>query len=243
MNAQREDAVRRLVVALDTSDRAAILDLARELAGRVGMFKIGLEAFTALGPELVGEVRALGVPVFLDLKLHDIPNTVERAARNLARLGVALMTTHAGGGRAMLEAAVRGAAAGTPEGASRPLVLAVTVLTSLDDAALDELGVPGGAAARVVSWARLARAAGCDGVVCSPRETAALRGQLGPEFVLLTPGIRPAGGEVADQKRVATPRDAVAAGATYIVVGRPITAAADPAAAAESILAELIVPS
>jgi orotidine-5'-phosphate decarboxylase len=188
-------------------------------------------------------VRALGVPVFLDLKLHDIPNTVERAARNLARLGVALMTTHAGGGRAMLEAAVRGAAAGTPEGASRPLVLAVTVLTSLDDAALDELGVPGGAAARVVSWARLARAAGCDGVVCSPRETAALRGQLGPEFVLLTPGIRPAGGEVADQKRVATPRDAVAAGATYIVVGRPITAAADPAAAAESILAELIVPS
>ncbi len=240
MSARREDAVRRVVVALDTSDRAAILDLARSLAGRVGMFKIGLEAFTAHGPALVGDVRALGVPVFLDLKLHDIPNTVERAARNLARLGVALMTTHACGGRAMLEAAVRGAAAGTPEGASRPLVLAVTVLTSLDDAALDELGIPGGAAARVASWASLARAAGCDGVVCSPRETAELRSQLGPEFVLLTPGIRPAGGDVGDQKRVATPRDAVAAGATYIVVGRPITAAPDPAAATEAILAELL---
>ncbi|MEW6337678.1 MAG: orotidine-5'-phosphate decarboxylase [Acidobacteriota bacterium] len=240
MSARREDAVRRLVVALDTSDRAAILALARDLSGRVGMFKVGLEAFTAHGPALVGEVRALGVPVFLDLKLHDIPNTVERAARNLARLGVAVMTTHAGGGRAMLEAAARGAAAGTPEGAARPLVLAVTVLTSLDDAALDELGIPGGAAARVASWAELARAAGCDGVVCSPRETAALRARLGPEFVLLTPGIRPAGGDVGDQKRVATPRDAVAAGATYIVVGRPITAAPDPAAAAEAILAELL---
>ena len=233
----RAEAVRRLVVALDTPSRAQAVAWARSLAGRVGLVKVGLELFTAAGPALVEELNALGTRVFLDLKLHDIPNTVERAAANCARLGVDLITVHAGGGRAMLAAAAAGAAAGAV--GARPRVLAVTVLTSLDDAALDELGIPGGAAARVTAWAALARAAGCDGVVCSPRELAELRRRLGAEIVLLAPGIRPAGTALGDQRRVATPAQAVADGADYIVVGRPITAAADPLAAAEAIVAEL----
>ena len=231
----RAEAIARLAVALDTSDPEEVARLAGVLEGRVGTLKVGLEAFTAGGPDLVRRVRDLGVPVFLDLKLHDIPNTVERAARNAARLGVAMLTVHASGGAAMLEAAVAGAAAaGHP-----PVVLAVTVLTSLDDAALAELGVPGGAAARVSAWAGMARRAGCGGVVCSPQEAAALRAALGPGFTLVTPGIRPAGEAAGDQRRVATPAAAVAAGADVLVIGRPITAAADPAAAADAIAAEL----
>jgi orotidine-5'-phosphate decarboxylase len=239
MGLTREQAVQTLVVALDASDRRRILDLARALEGRVGTVKVGLEAFSAAGPGLVDALHELGMPVFLDLKLHDIPNTVERAAANLARLGVRLFTVHASGGAAMLEAAVRGARAGTPSGSEPPKALAVTVLTSLDDAALEELGIPGGAAARVKGWAGLAARAGCQGVVCSAQEAAALRSALGADFILLTPGIRPAGGTVADQKRVATPLAAVRAGADLLVVGRPITAAPDPAAAAEAILREL----
>jgi orotidine-5'-phosphate decarboxylase len=233
----RDEAVRRLVVALDTPSREQALAWARSLRGRVGLVKVGLELFTAAGPALLGELAALGVGVFLDLKLHDIPNTVERAARNCARLGVRLITVHAAGGRAMLTAAAAGAAAGAT--GERPRVLAVTVLTSLDDAALDELGIPGGAAARVLAWATLAHRAGCDGVVCSPQELAELRRRLGAGFILLAPGIRPAGAEVGDQRRVATPAAAMAAGADYLVVGRPITAASDPVAAAEAIVAEL----
>ena len=234
----RDAAVRRLVVALDTASREQALAWARSLSGRVGLVKVGLELFTAAGPALVEELAGLGVPVFLDLKLHDIPNTVERAARTCARLGVRLLTVHATGGAAMLAAAAAGAAAAASAG-ERPRVLAVTVLTSLDDAALDALGIPGGAAARVLAWADLARRSGCDGVVCSPHELAALRGRLGADFVLLAPGIRPTGAEIGDQRRVATPAAAVAAGADYIVVGRPITAAPDPVAAAEAIVAEL----
>jgi len=229
------EAVARLAVALDTSEPDEVARLAGALRGRVGTVKIGLEAFTAGGPDLVRRVRDLGTPVFLDLKLHDIPNTVERAARNAARLGVAMLTVHASGGSAMLEAAVAGASA-----AERPpVVLAVTVLTSLDDAALAELGVPGGAAARVSAWAAMARRAGCGGVVCSPQEAAALRAALGERFRLVTPGIRPAGESAGDQRRIATPAAAVAAGADILVIGRPITAAADPAAAADAIAAEL----
>jgi orotidine-5'-phosphate decarboxylase len=231
----RAEAVARLAVALDTSGRDEIFRLARVLAGRVGTVKVGLEAFTAHGPELVRQVRALGAPVFLDLKLHDIPNTVERAARNAARLGAAMLTVHASGGEAMLRAAVAGAA----EAENPPAVLAVTVLTSLDDAALDGLGIPGGAAGRVRAWAEIARRAGCGGVVCSPHEAAALRAALGVGFLLVTPGVRPAGAADADQRRVATPRAAVEAGADILVVGRPITGAGDPAAAAEAILAEI----
>jgi orotidine-5'-phosphate decarboxylase len=233
----RDEAIRRLVVALDTASREQALEWARALTGRVGLAKVGLELFTAAGPALVEEIAALGVPVFLDLKLHDIPNTVERAARNCARLGVRLLTVHAGGGAAMLAAAAAGAAAVAV--AERPRVLAVTVLTSLDDAALDELGIPGGATARVLSWAALAQRCGCDGVVCSPQEVAELRRRLGTKLVLLAPGIRPAGVAIADQRRVATPAAAVAAGADYLVVGRPITGASDPAAAVEAIVDEM----
>ncbi len=233
----REDAVRRLVVALDTPSREQAVAWTRALAGRVGLVKVGLELFTAAGPALVEELGAAGVPVFLDLKLHDIPNTVERAAANCARLGARLITVHAGGGRAMLAAAAAGVA--SVAAAERTRVLAVTVLTSLDDEALAELGIGGGAAARVSAWAELAHAAGCDGVVCSPRELAELRRRIGPPFVLLAPGIRPAGAAVGDQRRVATPAAAVADGADYLVVGRPITAAPDPVAAAEAIVAEM----
>ncbi len=235
----RDDAVRRLVVALDTSTRERALQLAGELAGRVGMFKLGLEAFTASGPSLVEDVQALGHRVFLDLKLHDIPNTVQRAAMNCARLGVAIFNVHAGGGRAMMEAAVEGSLAATPPGSTPPQVLAVTVLTSLDDAALGELGVSGAAADVVLRWARMAKQAGCAGVVCSPREAARLRRELGPDFVLLTPGIRPGGEARDDQRRIATPADAIAAGSTYLVVGRPITGAAQPAAAADAVVDEM----
>jgi orotidine-5'-phosphate decarboxylase len=231
----RAEAVKRIAVALDTSDRGEIVRLAKALQGRVGTVKLGLEAFTTGGPDLVREVNDLGTPVFLDLKLHDIPNTVERAARNIARLGVAMLTVHASGGGAMLKAAVAGAAA-----AERPpVVLAVTVLTSLDDGTLADLGIPGGAAQRVSAWAVIARRAGCGGVVCSPQEAAALRGSIGSGFLLVTPGIRAAGEAAGDQRRVATPASAVAAGADILVIGRPITASPDPTAAADTILAEL----
>lgn len=235
----REEASARLVVALDTAERERALRLARQLRGAAGMMKVGLEAFTALGPGLVEELLGAGMRVFLDLKLHDIPHTVERAAAACARLGVSVFNVHAAGGPAMLGAAVAGAEAGTPAGGQRPLVLAVTVLTSLDDAALVVLGVRGSAQEVVSRWARMAKGAGCDGVVCSAQEAASLRRELGEGFVLLTPGIRPAGKDAGDQKRVVTPAAAIVAGATYLVVGRPITDAADPLAAAEAILAEM----
>jgi len=235
----RGAALRRLAVALDLSERDAIVAMARSLVGHCGMVKLGLEAFSAHGPDLVREVAGLGMPVFLDLKLHDIPNTIERAARNVARLRVAMITVHASGGEAMLRAAVAGASAGTPAGARPPVVVAVTVLTSLDDAALEQLGMPGGAARRARAWAELAQRAGCAGVVCSSLEAATLRTERGPDFLLVTPGIRPSGTDAADQRRVATPAAALAAGADILVVGRPITGSPDPAAAAEAILAEL----
>lgn len=235
----RAEAVRRLVVALDIADRGRALELARQLRDVAGMMKVGLEAFTALGPGFVEELVAGGMQVFLDLKLHDIPNTVERAAASCARLGVSLFNVHAAGGPAMLHAAVAGAEAGTQQGAERPVVLAVTVLTSLDDATLEFLGVSGSTQDVVARWARMSKEAGCDGVVCSAREAAVLRAQLGERFILLTPGIRPAGEEAADQRRVVTPAAAIGAGATYLVVGRPITGAADPRTAAEAILADM----
>ncbi len=240
MGVTSTEAVSRLVVALDTSERGKILDLATVLRPHVGMMKVGLEAFTACGPALVSDVLALGMPVFLDLKLHDIPNTVERAARNAAGLGVRLLTVHAGGGEAMLKAAVAGAREGAAAGQTPPDVIAVTVLTSLDDAALHALDMPGSAAERVQAWAEVAHRAGCGGVVCSPQEVAALRRAHGPEFILVSPGIRPAGEARGDQKRVATPRAAIEAGASYLVVGRPITGARDPAAAAAAIVTEMV---
>lgn len=217
-----------LIVALDVPDAVHALDLADRLRGRVGMCKVGLELFCAEGPMVV-EAVSRRAPVFLDLKFHDIPATVEGAARGAARIGVAMFTVHAAGGAPMIEAAVRGAG----EGARRadvpvPLVIAVTVLSSVPEGEGD-----------AVSRATEAIAAGADGVVVSGTEVARVRRALGPDAVLIVPGIRPAGASLDDQRRVLAPREAMDAGATRIVVGRPVTAAPDPAAAADAIVASL----
>lgn len=231
----------KLIVALDVSSAEAGSRLATRLHGHVGMFKVGLENFTAEGPVLPRFLVATGEKVFLDLKLHDIPNTVRAAARAAAQLGVSMFNVHAWGGRKMMEAASQGAAEGSElrQDGTRPRVLAVTVLTSLTEDALRELGISGSAEEVVVRLARLAREAGLDGVVASPREIAALRGAMGPDFLIVTPGIRPANAAADDQARIATPEAAVRAGADYLVVGRPITGAADPAAAADAIVGEM----
>jgi len=216
----------RLVVALDVPDLDEAVRLAALLAGSVGWFKVGLELFSAWGPEAVRRVRAHG-PVFLDLKLHDIPNTVERAARRLSGLDVGLLTVHAGGGRPMLEAALAGFTSGR--------LLAVTVLTSLSDEDLGSLGEET-ADVRVPRLARLAVEAGIPGVVCAAPDLVRVRAAVGPDALVVTPGVRPDGGEVDDHARVATPAGALADGADLLVVGRPITRAADPLAAVEAIV-------
>jgi len=227
----------RLIVALDV----ARLDEARALVDRIGdvveWFKIGAQLFTAAGPAAVETIRQRGGRVFLDLKYHDIPAVVGSAVREAGRLGVGLLTVHAAGGTAMLRAAAEAASAGAGD---RPRVLAVTVLTSLDRAVLHrELQVPVAVEGHVVHLAGLARAAGVDGVVASPREASRLRTALSRSALVVTPGVRPLGAEARDQARVATPEAAVRAGADYLVVGRPITAASDPAAAAAAIVREI----
>jgi orotidine-5'-phosphate decarboxylase len=200
------------------------------------MFKIGGQLFTAEGPRAVTKLADLGFDIFLDLKFHDIPNTVAHAVAAAAWLPrVRLMTLHASGGLAMMRAARE--AAGTKK--NRPALLAVTVLTSFDEASLREIGMEGPLGSRVVALARLAKTAGMDGVVCSALEAPAVRRELGPEFKILVPGVRPASAATNDQSRIATPGDAVRAGADYLVVGRPITAAANPRAAALKIVAEI----
>jgi orotidine-5'-phosphate decarboxylase len=227
----------RLIVALDMPELAAAEALVKRLGGVVGHFKVGSALFTAAGPAAVEMVRRHGGRVFLDLKYHDIPATVAGAVHAAARLGVGLLTVHASGGLAMLRAAAEAARAA---GGDRPRILAVTVLTSLDRAALQrELGVPVAVEGHAVRLADLARAAGCDGVVASPREAARLRALLGPAALIVTPGIRPSGQGTDDQARTAAPGSAVRAGADYLVVGRPVTGAPDPVAAAAAILAEL----
>ena len=231
----------KLIVALDFSSAEAGARVADQLRGRVGMFKVGLENFSAEGPVLPRYLVAQGDKVFLDLKLHDIPNTVRAAARQAAQLGASMFNLHASGGRKMMEAAVEGAregSAGRRDGL-RALVLGVTVLTSLSGDDLAELGIAGSPEDAVVRLAQLAKQAGLDGVVASPREITALRKALGPDFIIVTPGIRPATAGANDQVRIATPASAIRAGASYIVVGRPITEAADPVAAAEAIVAEM----
>ena len=218
----------RLCAALDLPSLAAAEPFARAIAPHVGMLKVGLELFVAEGPPAVRAVAALGRPVFLDLKLHDIPNTVEGAARSAAASGAALLTVHAAGGAEMVRAAVRGAGPSVR-------VLAVTVLTSLDAAALERIGLEGPPEAAVVRLARLAVDAGAGGLVCSPHEVAAVRAAVGPGPLLVVPGVRPAGAARGDQARVATPAEAVRAGADVIVLGRPLRDAADPAAAAREI--------
>ncbi len=224
----------RVIAALDTTDLATARGWAAAIGPNCGLFKLGLEFFLANG---AAGMRAIGGrPVFLDLKLHDIPNTVAGAVRAVLPLAPRMLTLHAAGGAAMIAAARQAAEAA---GEARPVLLAVTVLTSLDGAALAATGVIGTPAEQVLRLARLALAAGADGLVCSPLEVAMLRAALGPGPKLVVPGIRPAGAAVGDQARVMTPRAAVAAGADWIVIGRPITGAADPAAAAAAIAADL----
>jgi orotidine-5'-phosphate decarboxylase len=222
----------RVAVALDTADWETFESWCRLFGPRVGLLKVGLEAYTRWGPRAVEVAGTHAGQVFLDLKLHDIPNTVAGAVAAVGELGVRFVTTHAAGGSAMLRAAVE-AAAGRVE------ILAVTVLTHLAAQDLEELSIPGDVGERVETWSRLAWAAGCAGVVCSPHEAARLRRALPPPFALVTPGVRPAGVDVGDQRRVATPAAALRAGADYLVVGRALTAAADPEAALEGLAAEL----
>ena len=222
-----------LIVALDTADPTQAAAWAGRLAPHAGLFKLGLEFFIANGP---AGVRGFGQPVFLDLKLHDIPATVAGAVRASLPLAPHLLTVHAAGGAAMVAAARHAAEAA---GAARPRILAVTVLTSLDDQALAATGITGRPAEQVLRLAGLALAAGADGLVCSPYEVALLRSAFGEAPLLVVPGIRPRGAELQDQARTMTPAEAVAAGADWIVVGRPITEAADPAAAAAAIRREM----
>jgi orotidine-5'-phosphate decarboxylase len=225
-----------LIAALDTADLVQAEAWARAVASSVGLVKVGLELFGAAGAEAVRRISAHR-PVFLDLKLHDIPNTVAGAVRSLAPLQPAMLTIHASGGPAMIEAARR--AAEEAGGERRPAILAVTVLTSMDAATLADVGVAGGPVQQVLRLGRLAVAAGADGLVCSPQEVAPLRDALGEAPLLVVPGVRPAGSAIGDQSRIATPEAAARAGADWLVVGRPITQAPDPAEAARAIAASL----
>jgi orotidine-5'-phosphate decarboxylase len=235
VSGRRVHARERLIVALDAPSAAAALELVNRLENLCQWFKVGLELFSAAGPSMVEELTRRGHSIFLDLKFHDIPNTVAGAVRSAAGLGARMMTVHALGGPAMLEAA--GAAlAGTVD---PPTLLAVTVLTSMDAAQLSAIGLELAPAAHVERLARMGLAAGMRGFVCSPQEVGALRAQAGPETTLVIPGIRPAGAAVGDQKRIATPAEALRQGASYLVVGRPITQAENPAEAAERILDEI----
>jgi orotidine-5'-phosphate decarboxylase len=222
-------------VALDFPSANAAMDLVDQLQGVCRWFKVGMELYYAAGNSVVDRLRERGFEVFLDLKLHDIPNTVAGAVRSVAGTGASLLTVHAGGGEKMMRAAVQ--AANTP---GAPKLLAVTVLTSMDAGELSAVGVSEAPATQVLRLARLARTAGINGLVCSPQEVAAVRAAMGEDALLVTPGIRPGtSGRTDDQSRVATAADAIASGASMLVVGRPITQAADPAAAAAGILAEI----
>jgi len=232
-----QSTIDRLVVALDVPTAAEAVALAGRLRGRAGMFKVGLELFCAEGPAFVREVQK-HAPVFLDLKLHDIPTTVHRALDALLPLDPALIDIHTQGGPAMIEAAAEAVRAHRQRG-GRTRLLGVTVLTSLDREALARLGLTEEPGDMALHLARLARECGCDGVVCSAQEAARVRDACGGDFSRLTPGIRPQGGSTQDQARVVTPAQALRNGSTWLVVGRPITRAADPAAAADAILAEM----
>ena len=226
-----------LIVALDVNSREEAVSKIGLIGDAVSFYKIGLELFTAEGPDVVKAVKDLGKKVFLDLKFHDIPRTVERAVKSAGRLGADLMTIHSVGGKAMIRAAADAAA---EFGAAAPKILAVTVLTSLDASDLADIGVSSRTpAGQVEAMARLAVENGAAGIVSSPKEVGALSAALGKGCLFVTPGVRPAGSAVGDQKRVATPADAVRDGATHLVVGRPVLAADDHAAAARAILAEM----
>jgi orotidine-5'-phosphate decarboxylase len=232
---RRDDDPRlRLIVALDVSTAAAAQKIVAAVGDSALTYKVGMQLYTAEGPQVVRDLVASGRRVFLDLKYHDIPNTVGSAVGEAAKLGVSMLTVHASGGGKMLRAAVEAAQA-------RPelMVLAVTVLTSLDANDLEKVGVRGSVEDSVVRLATIALANGCQGVIASAREASTLRAELGDDFAIVTPGVRPAGSSADDQVRIVTPAEAIASGASHIVVGRPITEAADPAAEARAILGQI----
>jgi len=229
------DPRQHLIVALDVSSAAAAQKIVAAVGDSGLTFKVGLQLFTAEGPSVVRDLVASGRRVFLDLKYHDIPNTVAAAVREAANLGVGMLTVHAGGGGKMLRAAIEAARSANPA----LMVLGVTVLTSMDDQDLDKVGVRGRVVDHVLRLAAMAITNGCQGVVASALEASELRADLGDHFLIVTPGVRPAGKDHGDQSRVVTPAEAIAAGATYLVVGRPITAAANPGDEARSILEQM----
>lgn len=229
----------RLIVALDVPGATQARQIVQAIGEAATTYKIGKQLFTAEGPQVVRDLVASGRKVFLDLKYHDIPNTVAGAVRSAAELGVSMLTVHASGGSKMLRAAVEAASQSSTK--AKPMVLAVTVLTSLSDSDLQELGIAGDVLSQVLRLGVLARAAGCGGLVASAQEARDLRKALGEGFAIVTPGVRPAGASAGDQARVVTPKDAIAAGATYLVVGRPILEAPDPAKAARQIADEIAV--
>lgn len=225
----------RVVVALDYPDADSALNIVEKLEPKQCRVKVGKELFTASGPQLVEKIHQRGFDVFLDLKFHDIPNTVAKACTAAARLGVWMVNVHAVGGQKMMQAAAEAVA----QCEHKPLLIAVTVLTSMDESDLREIGFEGSPEQRVLSLAGLAQKAGMDGVVCSPREVVSLRQQCGDAFTLVTPGVRPAGASANDQKRTMTPAQAIQSGSSFLVIGRPITQAAEPLLALESINKEI----
>ena len=225
----------RLIVALDVSSATQARQIVQSIGESANTYKVGKQLFTAEGPQIVRDLVASGRKVFLDLKFHDIPSTVAAAVREAAQLDVSMLTVHASGGSKMLKAAVNAAA----QSSAKPTVLAVTVLTSLSDADLSEIGFRGNVITQVIMLGSLARNAGCGGLVASAKEAAELRRELGSDFAIVTPGVRPSGTAAGDQARVLTPREAIAAGSTYLVVGRPILQAPEPAKSAESIVREI----
>ena len=233
-----------LIVALDFDSLSSALKFAKQVADLVGLFKIGAQLFTAAGPAAVKEISALGPGIFLDLKFHDIPNTVAGAVLSSAAMsGVQLVNVHALGGSTMLKAAAQAISAGVPLGMDRPRLLAVTILTSMDQKAMRETGISGAPKTSVLKLARLAKSSGVDGVVASVQEAKVIRKACGRDFLIVTPGVRPkekvSSGKKDDQSRTATPTEAIRAGADYIVVGRPILAAEDPRAAAQAVVDEI----
>jgi orotidine-5'-phosphate decarboxylase len=229
-----------IIVALDVKSESDAITLAKSLSGVVGAFKVGLELVNSTGLNIFDRLRDAtqgSVDIFYDAKFHDIPNTVAGAIRSACKHRLWMINIHASGGSEMMQAAVKAA---SEQGDLKPLVIAVTVLTSIDDNILNnELGIPSNSKDQVVRLAKLTKVSGCDGVVASPLEVKAIREACGPEFLIITPGVRPMGAETADQKRIMTPEDAIKAGSDYLVIGRPITAAPDPRKAAEQILAEI----
>lgn len=230
------DPARRIIVALDVSLQEDLVRLVKALRGSVGMFKVGKELFCSMGPNAVKIVQDHGGEVFLDLKFHDIPNTVAGAVRSSCKLGVSMLTVHASGGKAMMKAALEEARSCL----GAPMVMGVTVLTSLSDDDLAMVGLDGPAEAAVVRLGRMATECGLDGLVASPKELRALRKELGKSPFLVTPGIRPSGSVADDQRRVATPKQAVADGADFLVIGRPITKSKDPLEAVNAIADALV---